>query len=169
MEEIFEGILNHHAGFVVWSSIAFLLLLVLLKKFAWAPILSAISERERSIEDALSKAELAKEEMAKLTSENEVLLKEARAQRDEILKEAKILKDQIVQDAKTAAQVEGAKLIETAKVEIANQKNAALAEVKNQVSALALQIAEKVLRKQFEDQSKQEALVSDLLKDVKLN
>lgn len=169
MEELFEGILNHHLGFVVWSTIAFLLLLILLKKFAWAPILSAISERERSIEDALSKAELAKEEMAKLTSENEVLLKEARAQRDEILKEAKILKDQIVQDAKTAAQVEGAKLIETAKIEIANQKNAALAEVKSQVSALALQIAEKVLRKQFEDQSKQQALVSDLLKDVKLN
>lgn len=169
MEELFDGILNHHLGFVVWSTIAFVLLLILLKKFAWAPILSAINERERSIEDALSRAELAKEEMAKLTSENEVLLKEARAQRDEILKEAKILKDQIVSDAKASAQIEGAKLIESAKLEITNQKNAALSEVKNQVAALSLEIAEKVLRKQFEDQSKQDALINDLLKGVKLN
>jgi F-type H+-transporting ATPase subunit b len=169
MEELFDGILNHHLGFVVWSTIAFVLLLILLKKFAWAPILTAINERERSIEDALSKAELAKEEMAKLTSENEVLLKEARAQRDEILKEAKILKDQIVSDAKASAQIEGAKLIESAKLEITNQKNAALSEVKNQVAALSLEIAEKVLRKQFEDRSKQDALINDLLKDVKLN
>src|SRR5690606_17875750 len=132
---------------VFWTLVAFLVLLVLLKKLAWKPVLGAIHERERSIEEALNKAELAREEMSRLSSENEALLKEARIERDEILKEAKELKDQIVADAKNAAQVEGAKLIEKAKVEINNQKIAALDEVKNQVAALSLDIAEKVLRK----------------------
>jgi F-type H+-transporting ATPase subunit b len=156
-------------GLLIWSTVAFLLLFFLLSKYAWKPIVKALDERERSIEDALAKAEMAKEEMAKLTNENEQLLKQARIERDAILKEAKELKDQIVSDAKTSAQTEGAKMIEKARQEIDNQKIAAMAEVKNQVAVLSVQIAEKVLRKQFEDQSKQDALVSDLLKEVKLN
>ncbi len=155
-------------GLIVWQTLAFLLLVFLLGKFAWKPVLSAIKERERSIDDALEAAKKAKEEMTRLTNENEALLKEARAERDVILKEAKQLKDQIVSDAKASAQAEGAKLIEKAKQEIDSQKAAALAEVKNQVAELSLQIAEKVLSKQLEDQKKQEALVSDLLKEVKL-
>jgi F-type H+-transporting ATPase subunit b len=156
-------------GLLIWSTVAFLLLFFLLSKYAWKPIVKALDERERSIEDALAKAEMAKEEMAKLTNENEQLLKQARIERDAILKEAKELKDQIVSDAKTSAQTEGAKMIEKARQEIDNQKIAAMAEVKSQVATLSIQIAEKVLRKQFEDQTKQDALVSDLLKEVKLN
>jgi len=156
-------------GLLIWSTVAFLLLFFLLSKYAWKPIVKALDERERSIEDALAKAEMAKEEMAKLTSENEQLLKQARIERDAILKEAKELKDQIVSDAKTSAQTEGAKMIEKARIEIDNQKIAAMAEVKNQVATLSLEIAEKILRKQFQDQNKQDALVSDLLKEVKLN
>lgn len=169
MGELFEGILNHHLGFVVWSTLAFLLLLVILRKFAWKPILSSINERERSIENALASAEKAKEEMSRLTSQNETLLKEARAERDHILKEAKELKDKIIAEARTSAQAEGTKMIEKAKQEIDSQKTAALNEVKGQVAALSLEIAEKVLRRQFEDHAKQEALVTDLLKEVKLN
>ena len=156
-------------GLVFWTLVSFLILLVLLKKLAWKPMLSAIHERERSIEDALNKAELAREEMSRLSNENEILMKEARIERDEILKEAKELKDQILVEAKNQAQIEGAKLIEKAKIEINNQKVAALDEVKNQVASLSIEIAEKVLRKQFDDQKTQNALVSDLLKDVKLN
>lgn len=156
-------------GLFIWSTVAFLLLFFLLSKFAWKPIVQALDERERSIEDALSKAEMAKAEMAKLISENEDLLKEARLERDSILKEAKEIKDQIIHDAKDQAKTEGAKLIEKAKDEITNQKLAAMAEIKNQVSSLSLAIAEKVLRKQLEDQDKQQALVNDLLKEVKLN
>ena len=156
-------------GLVFWTAISFLILLVLLKKLAWKPMLGAIHERERSIEDALNRADLAREEMARLSSENEALLKQARVERDEILKEAKEIKDQIVAEAKNAAQEEGNKMIEKAKVEINNQKVAALREVKNQVASLSLDIAEKVLRKQFNDKQKQDALVSDLLNDVKLN
>ena len=156
-------------GLVFWTTISFLALFLILRKVAWKPMLGAIHERERSIEDALNKAELAREEMSRLTNQNEALLKEARAQRDILLKEAKELKDAIITEAKNQAQVEGAKLIEKAKIEINNQKVAALDEVKNQVASLSLEIAEKVLRKQFDDKQKQEALVSDLLKDVKLN
>lgn len=156
-------------GLVFWTLVSFLILLFLLKRLAWKPVLSAIHYRERSIEDALNKAELAREEMTRLSNENEQLLKTARAERDQILKEAKELKDQIVSEAKTSAQVEGAKMIEKAKIEINNQKAAALDEVKNQVASLSLEIAEKILRKQFDDKKAQDALVNDLLKDVKLN
>ena len=156
-------------GLVFWTTISFLALFLILRKVAWKPMLGAIHERERSIEDALNKAELAREEMSRLTNQNESLLKEARAERDQLLKEAKELKDAIVAEAKNQAQAEGAKLIEKAKIEINNQKVAALDEVKNQVASLSLEIAEKVLRKQFDDKQKQEALVSELLKDVKLN
>ncbi len=156
-------------GLVFWTSVAFVCLLILLKKFAWKPILGAIHEREKSIDDALNKAELAKQEMARLTSQNEELLKQARAERDEILKEAKLLKDTIVSEAKTQAQAEGAKLIEKARIEIENQKKAALVELKAQVSSLSLDIAERVLRKQLDDTAKQQELVNNLLKDVELN
>jgi len=156
-------------GLFIWSTVAFLILFFLLSKYAWKPIVQALDERERSIEDALSKAEMAKAEMAKLISENEDLLREARLERDSILKEAKEIKDQIINDAKDAAKTEGVKLIDKAKEEINNQKLAAMAEIKNQVSNLSLDIAEKVLRKQFEDQDKQQALINELLKEVKLN
>ena len=155
-------------GLVFWTTLSFLILLFLLGKFAWKPILGAINEREVNIENALMKAEAAKEEMARLTSENESLLRDARAERDVILQEARKLKDKIVGEAREAAQQEGAKMIENARIEINMQKALAIADVKNQVATLSLEIAEKVLRKQFEDASKQDALVTELLKEVKL-
>lgn len=156
-------------GLFFWLLIVLVIVVFLMGKFAWKPIISALEEREQGISDALASAEKAKLEMARLTNENEQLLKDARIERDAILQEAKVLKDKIVAEAKDAAQTEGAKLIESAKREIEDQKLKALAEVKNQVSSLSLDIARKVLSKEFEDQGKQEALVSDLLKDVKLN
>jgi len=156
-------------GLVFWTTVSFLILLFLLRKFAWKPILASINERELSIEDALSKAEAARDEMSRLTGENEELLKEARAERDLILREAKHVKDQIIGEAKDAAQKEGARMIEKARIEIDNQTAIAMAGVKEQVASLSIEIAEKVLRKQFEDKQKQEDLVEDLLKKVKLN
>ncbi|WP_419700898.1 F0F1 ATP synthase subunit B [Mucilaginibacter sp. NFX135] len=155
-------------GLVVWTTVSFLILLFLLGKFAWKPILGALNDRERFIEDSLSKAEAAKDEMARLTNENESLLKQARAERDQILSEARKVKEQMIADAKELAHKEGARMIELARVEINNQKSIAMADVKNQVATLSLQIAEKVLRKQFEDHQKQDELVSQLLKEVKL-
>lgn len=153
-------------GLVFWTTLAFVLLLFLLAKFAWKPIMGAITERERTIEDALLKAEAAKEEMARMTSENEQLLKETRAERDLILREARQMKDQIVNEAKEAAQVEGARMIEKARIEINSEKAIALASVKAQVAELSIEIAEKVLRKEFENKTEQDQLVADLLKGV---
>lgn len=125
-------------GLVILQTIAFLLLMFLLAKFAWKPVLAAIKEREQSIDEALNKAELAKQEMTRLTAQNEELMKEARTERDRILKEAKTLKDSIVHEAKTQAHTEGAKLIEKARIEIENQKKAALAELKSQCRFLLI-------------------------------
>lgn len=160
---------NPSVGLMVWSTAVFLILFFVLAKFAWKPVMAGIKEREQSIEDALNKAELAKQEMARLTAQNEDLMKQARDERDAMLKEAKMLKDNIVNDAKTQAQTEGAKLIEKAKNEIENQKKAALAELRGQVSSLSLDIAERVLRNQLADKAKQQELVNTLLKDVELN
>ena len=156
-------------GLVILQTIAFLLLMFLLAKFAWKPVLAAIKERELSIDEALNKAELAKQEMTRLTAQNQELMKEARAERDLILKEAKSLKDSIVGEAKAQAHHEGAKMIEKVRIEIENQKKAALAELKNQVSSLSIDIAERVLRNQLQDKAKQQDLVASLLKDVELN
>ncbi|MCX2482307.1 F0F1 ATP synthase subunit B [Pedobacter sp. MR2016-24] len=156
-------------GLVIFQTIAFLLLMFVLAKFAWKPVLAAIKQREHDIDEALNKAELAKQEMVRLAAQNEESMKEARAERDLILKEAKALKDSIVNEAKSQAQTEGAKLIEKAKIEIENQKKAALAELKDQVSTLSIDIAERVLRNQLTDKAKQQDLVAGLLKDVELN
>jgi F-type H+-transporting ATPase subunit b len=161
-------LVNPEIGLLVWTTVSFAVLFFLLAKFAWKPIMAAIYTRERSIEDALLKAEAAKEEMSRLTSENESLLKQARAERDVILHEAKKVKDQIIADAKEAAHTEGARMIEMARIEINSQKAIAMADVKNQVASLSLEIAEKVLKLQLADQKKQDELVSQLLKEVKL-
>lgn len=156
-------------GLVFWTFVSFVIFFILLRKFAWKPIIGAVTERETNIEKALLQAEAAKEEMSRLTNENESLLKQARAERDTILAEANKVKNQIIADAKEAAQKEGARQIEIARIEINSQKAIAIADVKNQVATLSLEIAEKVLRKQFEDQSKQDELVKELLKEVKLS
>ena len=151
-------------GLVFWSTVAFLLLVFVLGKFAWKPILSALHEREKTIEDALLSAENARLEMTKLNQESEMLLKKARAERDEILKEAKDIKTSILEEARDIARSEGNRLIEKAKEEINSQN-----EVKNQVARLSIEMAEKVLRKNLENKSQQEATVADMLKDIKLN
>ena len=165
-----EQLINDFSyGLFFWQLIILLIVILILGKYAWKPIVNALEEREKGISDALASAENAKLEMARLTNENEQLLKQAREERDLILKEAKDLKNKIVAEAKDVAQAEGGKLIEQAKREIEDQKLKAMAEVKNQVSTLSLEIARKILTKEFEDPSKQESLVSDLLKDIKLN
>ncbi|HWZ02439.1 MAG TPA: F0F1 ATP synthase subunit B, partial [Mucilaginibacter sp.] len=159
-------LVSPNPGLILWTAITFLILLFILRKYAWKPILKAVTDRENSIESALLKADAVREEMARLTSENEDLLKQARAERDLILREAKQLKDHIISEAKETANVEGTRMIERARLEIENQKALAMADVKNQVATLSIDIAEKILRKQFEDQHKQDQLVADLLKEV---
>lgn len=156
-------------GLIFWTAVVFIILLVLLRSLAWKPILSAVKEREQSIQDALNAAKKAKEEMALLNAQNEKILKEARAERDGILKEAREMKENIINEAKNAATVEANKLIENAKAAIQNEKVSAMADIKNQVGQLSIEIAEKILTKELADKSAQEALVNDVIDQVKFN
>jgi F-type H+-transporting ATPase subunit b len=149
--------------------VLFVCLVLLLKKFAWKPILDAVNEREEGIRNALLSAENAKKEMLNLQSSNEKLVAEARAERDAMMKEAREIKEKMINDAKSEAQLQGEKMIAQAKAAIESEKNAAMAELKNQVSTLSLEIAEKVLRDELSNKESQTKLVVQLLGDAKLN
>lgn len=162
-------ILLPNTGLLIFQVVAFVLLLVLLKKFAWGPILDGLKEREQTIESALLSAEQAKNEMQKLQSDNEKLLAEARAERDSILKEAMAVATTIKEEAKEETGKITAKMLDDAKAVIENEKRAALADVKTLVAKLSLEITEKVIRKELSDKKAQEALVNDYVKDLNLN
>lgn len=157
------------SGLIIWQIIGFSILLYILAKFAWKPILSALEAREKSIEDALKSAEIARNEMANLKAENEKILQEAKIERDQMLLKATETAKKIIEEAKEKAQEEGAKMIENAKAAIETEKQAALEEVKVQVGVLSLNVAEKLLKKNFADEKAQQALVEELVKDLKLN
>lgn len=156
-------------GLFVWQSIIFIGLILLLKKFAWKPILDAVNEREEGIKNALLSAENARKEMQNLQSDNQRILQEARLERDAMLKEAREMKEKMVADAKNEAQAQGLKMIEQAKAAIEGEKNAALAELKSQVSTLSLEIAEKLLKEELSNKESQVKLVEKMLGDAKLN
>ena len=156
-------------GLIFWMTVSFLIVVFLMRKFAWGPILSSLKERETSIQDALDQAKKAKEDVANMKAENERILQEARNERDKMMKEARETKDAIVNEARSKAQVEGDRIITIARETIQNEKMAAVTELKNQVATLSIEIAEKVIRQQLSNDDKQKALVSDLLKEVKLN
>lgn len=156
-------------GLFFWQTLIFVILVVLLAKFAWKPILKAVKDREEKIKDALEAAENAKLEMAKLKSQNEDMRKEALAERDALLKQAKETKDQIIAESKTAAKVEADKMIAAAREEIKSEKVAAMSEIKNQVAELSIEIAEKIVKDQLQSDDKQKTLVDNLIEDVNLN
>ncbi|MBK7965110.1 MAG: F0F1 ATP synthase subunit B [Bacteroidetes bacterium] len=156
-------------GLIFWMSISFLIVVFLMRKFAWGPILSSLKERETSITDALNAAKKAKEEVANMTAENERILQEARNERDVILREARETKEQIINESRAKAQVEGDRLINLAREAITNEKMAAITDLKNQVAYLSIEIAEKMIRQKLSNDEQQKALVQEMLKDVKMN
>ncbi len=156
-------------GLVIWMTLTFLTVLFLLSKFAWKPILKMISEREKTIEDALLSAEKAKNEMARLTASNEALLREAQAERDTMLKAARETKDQIINEARSRATIEAERLIAMARESINNEKMAAVTELKNQVAHLSLLVAEKLVKEQLSTNEKQMELANTLISELKLN
>lgn len=161
--------LSHPESLLFWNTIIFLILLFLLAKFAWKPIMKAVKERENSINQALEAAEEAQKQMANLKADNERLLAEARAERDVILKEARDIKDKIVSEAKEEAHREGVKLIQQAQQAIESEKKVALAQLKDQVASLSIEMAQKVMMSELSDEKKQHALINDYLKSVTLN
>ncbi len=156
-------------GLVVWSTLAFSIVLFVLGKFAWKPIMKSIREREDSIDESLAMAERVKSEMAQLKNENEALLAKAREERAQLLKEARETRDKIVNEAKEQAKVEANKVITDAQLAITQQKKAAITELKNQVGNLVIEVSEKVLRRELANKSEQEAYINTLANEIKLN
>jgi F-type H+-transporting ATPase subunit b len=156
-------------GLVFWSTVAFLVLLFVLGKFAWKPIMQAITEREQGIEDALSRADKLKADMSKMASENEALMQKAREERAVMIKEAKEASDKMIAEAKDKAKGEYDRIVADAQAAINQQKNAALTEVKNQVGALVIEVSEKILRRELSNKAEQEKYIKELASSVTLN
>lgn len=166
---ILAGLLEPGVGLIFWTTLTFIILLLLLAKFAWKPILNAIKTREEGITKALASAESALNDMRELKSNNEKILADARNERDALIKEAREAKDAIINEAKTKAQKDADRILASAREQIINEKNAAVTDLKNQVATLSIEIAEKILSSELSSDKKQRVLVNNLMKDVNLN
>lgn len=163
------SLINPGFGLVIWMAIALLVVLFILKKYAWKPIMNALKEREGSIEDSLRAADKAREEMKELKLDNEKLLRDAKDERDALLREARIIKEKIIDEAKERAGTEANNIVESAKKRIENEKKAALVEIKNTIATTSIEIAEKILREEFKDKKKQSDYIEKMLKETRLN
>lgn len=166
MEKLFE---DFSLGLFFWQAVLFIALILLLRKFAWKPILDSVNDREEGIKNALDSAEKAKLEMENLQADNQKLLKEARAEREAMLKEAREIKNKMIEDAKDEAKETANKLIAQAQASIETEKKAAITELKSQVANLSIDIAEKVVREELSNKDKQVKLVESMLGEATLN
>lgn len=156
-------------GLLFWMIISFSILLYVLIKFAWKPILKALKEREKSISKSLLSAQRAREEMAKIEFGNEKITQLAIIEKDNLLKEAKEIKNNIIEEAKETAKKEASKIVKEARDSVEKVKNEAVNEIKNQIASLSIDIAENILKQHLGDESKQKELIDDLVKDIDLN
>ena len=163
------NLLTPDFGLLIWTLLAFIIVLFILGKYAWPAIAKGLKQREQSIADSLSTAEKIKAEMTMMKSENEALLAKAREERALMMKEARETKDKIISEAKEQAKIDANKIILEAQAAINTQKMAALTEVKNQVGKLVIEVSEKVLRRELGNKEAQEAHIKGLVDDVKLN
>lgn len=162
-------LITPEVGLIFWQTIVFLILMIVLAKFAWKPILGAVRTREDSINQALDSAEDARKEMQNLKADNEKALQEARAERDEILKEARELKQKMIAEAEGEAQQKADVIVSKAKESIEREKRAAMADIKNQVATLSVEIAEKVIGKELSTEEKQHQMIDKMLNEATLN
>jgi len=156
-------------GLIFWLCLTFGIVLFILKKFAWKPILKALRDREDSIQNALDSARKAREEMSSLKSDHEKIIIKARNDRDAILKEAREIKDNMIHEAKDRAFKEAEKIVASARENIHNEKMAAITELKNQVAQLSIEIAEKILKQELTEKDKQRTIIKNYLDEVKMN
>lgn len=166
---VLNALLTPDLGLGLWSLITFVLLLLLLRKFAWGPIVGGLQTREQGIVEALESAKKAREEMSNLKSENEELLKQARLERDQMLREARDIREKTISEARDEAQAEKRKIVASATDEIQREKERAFNEVKDKIAVLAVEATEKILRAQLSNEQQQEQLVERYLQDTKLS
>jgi len=156
-------------GQIFWGGIVFIILLILLKKFAWKPILKAVDEREKSIQESIDLADKTNAEMKQLQAQNETVLRAARDERDQMIKEATESGKRLLQESKDAAKIQFDKIVAEAQLVINAEKAAAISDLKTQVAALSLEIAEKVIKGELSSNDKQKALADKLAGDISLN
>jgi len=163
------GLISPDIGTIFWMVLAFGIVFLILKRFAWGPILSMLKTRETNIQEALSAADKAREEMALLQADHEKIMQQARAEREEMISEARKMREEMIEVAKTDAEKEADKLIEKAKKQIENEKLSAIVEIKQKVSELSVEIAEKILRTELQDVGRDQKLINNMLDDLKMN
>ncbi|GAB3172179.1 F0F1 ATP synthase subunit B [Telluribacter humicola] len=163
------SLLTPAIGLLFWMLVVFLLLVVVLRAYAWKPIIAGLKDREHEIQSALDLAQQTKAEMVKLQADNAKQLAEANAARDRIIREAKDAADHMIAEAREKATVEGQKVLESARETIRNEQQAAISQMKKEVATLSLQIAEQVLRRELSDKASQEKLVAELASNARMN
>ena len=156
-------------GLIFWTTLIFILLVLILKKYAWSPILTAVDKRNKDIEESLKLAEKAKEEMAQLTAGNEKIIQEAKKEREALLKDARETKRQIIDDAKSQANKEADKIIVLAKDQITNEKLKAITELKNHVAGLSIEMAEKIVKSELSEKEKHKKFIEKTLQSKEFN
>jgi len=164
MELVTPGI-----GLIFWMTLSFLFLLLILKKYAWKPVLKMLKERETKIEESLQQAEKAHEEMKQLKFSNEELLREAKNERDNILRDARVIREKLIEEARTKATEEADRIVESAKESIKYEKLEALTDLKNQIALLSVEIAEKLIQQELTKDDKQNKLIEKFLSDANFN
>ena len=156
-------------GTVVWTTLIFTLFFLILSKFAWKPILNAVKARDEMIKGSLAAAEKAREDMTRLQSDNEAILRKAREEREVILKDARDIRDKLISEAKDKATEEAEKIVEKARLNIESEKRKALSEIHDQVATLSVDIASKLLGEQLKKTGEQEKLIDNYLKEIGVN
>jgi F-type H+-transporting ATPase subunit b len=162
-------LLTPSPGLVFWTSLTFIILLLVLRKFAWPSILRALKVREETISFALEDAKKAKEEVEMMEEKRRKIVEEARKERDIILKEARQLKNEILEEAKEAAGKESQRMLEQANRQIEKQKQEALAEMRDTIGRLSIEIAEKILKEELSEEDKQKKVINTYLSEMNLN
>ena len=156
-------------GLIFWMTLAFGVLLYILGRFAWKPIMKSLSEREDSIDDALHQADKARQEMLDMKFSNEQMLAEAKEERDALLQQARVIKEKIIEEARQKGTDEANRIIESARETIANDKKAAMVDLRNQIALLSIEIAEKVLKRELDNKEKQNEYAGELIRKTSLN
>jgi F-type H+-transporting ATPase subunit b len=156
-------LVNPGLGLIFWMLIAFSVVFLVLKKFAWPSILKALKEREEHIEEALRAADRAHEEMKQLKLDNQQLLREAKEERELMLNEAKKIREKLLDEARSRANAEADRIVESARERIANERMAAITEIKNQIAEISINVAEHILKEKIQSPADHQKYIEQIL------
>jgi len=160
--------LNPNPGLVIWTIITFILLLIVLKKFAWKPLIEALQKREETVRSSIERAEQAQREAEKLLEENRKRLAQAEQEGHRILNESRALADKLKEEMIEKANQQARRMIDMAKQEIDRDKEAAILQLRDEVADLAIKAAGKIIDETL-DESKHRKLIDSYLKNLPKN